>query len=90
VRFFEVPASDFTKLVTDACKLYLELSHIPYKLEHPVSTATRAKKEKSQRKFFGRVGWSGGTFGRDACNWPGIEGSGIVLAKLWTAAANSL
>ena len=43
------------KLLTDACKLYLEFSHIPYKLEHPVSTEISATKEKSQRKFLGLV-----------------------------------
>jgi hypothetical protein len=78
------------KLLTDACKLYLEFSHIPYKLEHPVSTEISATNEKSQRKFFARTGWSGGTFGSGACSWPGMAGSGMVLAQLWTAAASSL
>src|SRR5919199_963834 len=81
VRFSKVPASELTRLVKDACKLDLELCHIPYRLEHPVSTAIKAIKEKSQRKFLGRLAWSGGTFGIAACSWPGIAGSGIVLAQ---------
>src|SRR3954451_25161006 len=86
----EVAPSDLTKLLTDAWRLYREFSHMAYRLEHPVRTAARATNGNNHRKFLGRMGSSGVTFGSAACSCPGIAGSGMVLAQLWTAVARPL